>query len=265
MKIAIVGDVHGKIKQMYESILDIETKRDINIDTIIQIGDFQAIRNKKDLQYLAVPGKHKDIGDFPDFHKKGEVPKKTFFIGGNHENDHWLSKYHDGKEIIKNLSYLGRSGVREINGLKIGWVSGNYSSKGYTKERKKIRYHHFTMEDTQKILDEGRNIDVLLFHDWPCIRMLNQGVIEESISHQDMLEQAIIRSLGNVELYDVLRKIKPSYIFSGHMHMPLSLEKKLDDSNVRFIGLNKFDRPYSICILDTDTFEVEYIEQNGRI
>lgn len=30
----------------------------------------------------------------------------------------------DGKEIMKNLHFLGRSGIKDIHGIKIGYISG---------------------------------------------------------------------------------------------------------------------------------------------
>ena len=247
--IPIIGDIHGKVKQMYDSVKDIS-----DVDTVIQIGDFQAFRNKDELRYSSIPERHRDVGEFPIFYKQGTVPVKTFFIGGNHENDHWHKEYPEGNELITNLFYLGRSGISRINGFNVGWVSGNYSPNGFDGTKKKKKYHHFTKEDIEKILNEKKDVDILLFHDWPSIRELERDIVPGSVSHPDVLEYSIKRGFGNMPLYDLTKELKPRYVFLGHMHMPLKFEIN-NENNTKFIALNLFNREDSTYLLNTDNLE----------
>ena len=136
MKLAIMGDVHGKIKQMYDSVSYVEQAFGKNIDAVLQVGDFQAVRDEKDLARMAIPGKYKVTGDYPDYHNEGVVPKRTFFIGGNHDNDHWHREHPEGHELVEGLSYLGRSGVMDLSGTNVAWISGNYSEQSFEGIRK---------------------------------------------------------------------------------------------------------------------------------
>jgi len=245
MKIAIVGDIHGDLKQMYDAVSY------TGADFILQLGDFHAIRDEADLNRFPIPQKHRKLGDFPDFYNKGEVPIPTFFISGNHDNAYWHSEHPEGKELITNLNYLGRSGVGEFGGLKVGWVSGNYSPKGFEGSKKPPKYNHFTKEDVKKLIALKEGVDVLLFHDWPSIQDLEKKVVEGSVSNPEVFQQTVRRNLGSHELYDVVEEIKPSYVFAGHVHMPLDLKADFDGSQTRFVALGK----HSIHILDTKALD----------
>jgi len=264
MKIAIVGDVHGKIGQMYRSILDIEESNRTEIDLILQLGDFQATRDERDLRYLSGPHKYRKLGDFPEFHEKGKVPKKTFFIGGNHENNYWHKQHPGGNQLVENLFYLGRSGIKAIGDLKMAWISGNYSPKDYSADNPK-KYHHFTEKDVQKVLKQQEGVDVLLLHDWPSIRELAKDVDPDTVSNHETLSQAMNRDLGSTELYELVRRLRPKYVFAGHVHMPLDLEAKIEETDIRFIALNKLEfQDSSIYLLDTDNLEITNVSRKKQ-
>lgn len=251
-KIAFVGDVHGNIKRMYEEVSAAEKDLNIQIDLIFQAGDFHAIRDEKDLNKFPVPAHYRTLGDFPVYYVRGEAPKKTFFIGGNHENNYWLSEYPEGKEIIRDLFYLGRAGVLEIDTIRLGWVSGNYSPATYEK-KKEGKYNHFKSEDLQKVIAQKRHIDILLLHDWPSIKSLEGFIIKGTVSDPKVLEYSIKKELGCQALFNLVREIKPRYVFCGHMHTPLAFEAALDGTQTRFVALNRLGRVNSIAIIDTET------------
>ncbi|MEK6830551.1 MAG: metallophosphoesterase [Nanoarchaeota archaeon] len=256
MKIAFFGDIHGKIIDMYNLVSQFERGLGINLETIIQIGDFHAIRDEKDLRDFSAPEKYKSLGDFPLFYRQGKVLKKTFFIGGNHDNNQWHSKYPEGYELIKDLYYLGRSGIRSFDEINVGFVSGNYSEKSFN-EHGRGKYNHFTKADIDALINLDKKADVLLFHDWPNIRKLNEGVIKESISHPKNLEFALKRNFGSVELYNLVKELKPRYVFSGHVHMPLEFDTIIENSKIRFIALDKLrDDKNFIYVLDTKNLNV---------
>lgn len=246
MKIVVVGDVHGNLKEMYQKASDLDA------DLVLQLGDFQAIRNPIDLRQASIPEKHKKLGDFPYLYNQGKVPIPTYFIGGNHENNRWLSQYPNGEELIKNLHYLGRSGVRQIAGLSIAWVSGNYSLNAFSRtSRKKPRYHHFTQEDIGRVATEQNPIDILLLHDWPLIEGLEQHLNGE-LANTVAIEDAKKRRFGNQEHYRLVTQSKPKYVFAGHMHIRLDLKLSIGDSPVRFISLGRVEDENSTYVLNID-------------
>lgn len=64
MKIAIEGCCHGELDKIYETILFIEERERIKIDLLLICGDFQAVRNRSDLQAMAVPKKYQNMNTF---------------------------------------------------------------------------------------------------------------------------------------------------------------------------------------------------------
>jgi lariat debranching enzyme len=88
MKIAIEGCCHGELDNIYEAILNEEKEKDIKIDLLICCGDFESIRNNKDLNSMSVPDKYKDAKNFHEYYSgKKKAPLPTLFIGGNLNNN----------------------------------------------------------------------------------------------------------------------------------------------------------------------------------
>jgi len=249
MAIAIVGDIHGRLTEMYQRLDTIEKQRNLKIDCVFQVGDFKALRDERDLRYYRGPKIYHSLGDFPHFFKIGRVPKKTFFIGGNHDNDHWHSEHPEGQQVLENLFYLGRSGVSQIEDFKFAWVSGNYSPVDIDKTSPR-RYHHFTRKDLEK-LHGAENIDFLLLHDCPSFSDISSRVGLEILSKPEF-QQGLKRNFGNTPLYEIIEQLKPQFSFSGHIHHNFDINIYLDDGNTRLVILDELGNPGSIYILNSN-------------
>lgn len=64
MKIAIEGCAHGELEKIYDTILFIERQENIKVDLLLCCGDFQATRNRTDLNCMAIPKKYHNICTF---------------------------------------------------------------------------------------------------------------------------------------------------------------------------------------------------------
>lgn len=91
LMIAVEGCCHGDLNKIYNTLLDLEKEKNVKIDLLICCGDFQAVRNKADLNCLNVPNKYLEMKDFHRYYS-GELtaPILTIFIGGNHEASNHL-------------------------------------------------------------------------------------------------------------------------------------------------------------------------------
>ena len=76
MKIAVEGCCHGELETIYAAMEKIEKKEGIKIDLLICCGDFQAIRNKRDLECMSVPIKYREMGTFYKYYS-GELKRRT--------------------------------------------------------------------------------------------------------------------------------------------------------------------------------------------
>ena len=93
MRIAVEGCCHGELDKIYSTIEYLEKENKIKVDLLIICGDFQAIRNEKDLESMAVPAKYRQMCSFYKYYsgiKKAPLP--TLFIGGNHEASNYLTE-----------------------------------------------------------------------------------------------------------------------------------------------------------------------------
>ena len=63
--------------------------------------------------------------------------------------------YPEGKEVRPNLTFLGRSGVRTINEVKIAYLNGTQNqsiSSFYTRDSREYSSNHFTTQDIQNLM-----------------------------------------------------------------------------------------------------------------
>lgn len=111
MRVAVEGCAHGELDQIYRVLSELEGESG-QIDLLICCGDFQAIRNKGDLDSLNVPERYRKIGDFKDYWEgTKKAPILTIFIGGNHEASNFMLDLYYGGWVCENIYYLGHSGV----------------------------------------------------------------------------------------------------------------------------------------------------------
>ena len=228
MKIAIVGDLHGHINLMYQRLLGLD------INMIIQLGDFLPVRNEGDLKYVPVPTKYKKVGDFPEyFSGKRRAPIPTLFLSGNHEPFNFINK--GFKTVAENIACLGACGVRNLlslsrlagltgpipfeSDLTFAWLSGIYSERYFdtpvlevvTEENKKqasyIRAESFYELSTQL---GKRRVDILLMHQ-PTASFENYLIQNNGLKEKD-----VNFCMGDV-LLEQYQSIKT--VFVGHTHV----------------------------------------------
>ena len=64
MRIAVEGCCHGELDTIYDTLECLEKKNNFKIDLLLICGDFQAVRNKADLECMAVPQNHRKMNTF---------------------------------------------------------------------------------------------------------------------------------------------------------------------------------------------------------
>ncbi len=185
--VALEGCCHGDLDKIYGTLKYIQEKRGIVTDLLISSGDFQAIRNLKELDDLACPPKYRELKDFHKYHSgECEAPVPTLFVGGNHEAPAHLRELYYGGYAAKNIYYLGHSGVVNVKKrsnskpLRVAGISGIYKPQDYLKghfetspydESTKRSAYHVRKFEVDKLLQlecsEELPVDILVSHDWP--------------------------------------------------------------------------------------------------
>lgn len=224
VRVAVEGCCHGELNRIYSELS--------NVDLLIIGGDFQAIRNKTDLQTMSVPKKYLRMGDFHEYYSgKRTAPVLTIFVGGNHECMLYLRELEYGGWVAPNIYYLGSYGAVWFRGLRICGMSGIYNAESFrtTPIRYKLPFDSKTLRSVYHTKPKAylkmllnQRCDIALSHDWPT-RIWNYGDVEALIRKKPFLAHDIKTGrMGSTLAENVLPTIEPRYWFSLHMHVRFS-------------------------------------------
>lgn len=234
VRVAVVGCAHGMLDDIFATVRFInEMDAAHPVELLLCCGDFECMRNSKDLQNLACPPKYREMHSFHQYYKGEKVaPVLTIFIGGNHEASNYLSELHYGGWVAPNIFYLGAAGVVNVAGLRIGGLSGIYKQQDYTSGRfEKEPFDNSTMRSVYHVrelevfqlshlqLQDRTKVNVFLSHDWP--RGIEQyGDVRTLVRRKPFFQQEIqSNSLGSPAGEFLLFQLKPQHWFAAHLHV----------------------------------------------
>jgi lariat debranching enzyme len=248
LRIAVVGCLHGNLKDTYDAIQANEMQTGNKVDILLCCGDFQCIRNKQDLKYKSCPEKYKQLGQFHHYYLTStSAPILTIFIGGNHEASNVLDENFYSGWICENIFYLGRAGVINYKGIRIAGLSGIFKKFDYHKghfetdiEKDIKSIFHVREFEIAKISNIKSKIDILMTHDWPtgCVNRKDINKITKIKYHWK--DELVTDTLGSPASGFLLKLLKPNLFLSGHMHYTYFNDIYHDDGSVtHFIALDK--------------------------
>jgi hypothetical protein len=99
-----------------------------------------------------------------------QIPIPTYFVCGNEPQFTLLQD--DNKEVCTNLKFLGRSGIRDIAGLRVAFLSGVYQPESFRNADQPPSFCHYTRSDVKLLLEAPRSgfengVDIFLSSEWP--------------------------------------------------------------------------------------------------
>ncbi|WP_068922965.1 metallophosphoesterase family protein [Planobispora rosea] len=217
-RVLVVGDVHGEFETLAR--WSAAVRRDHGpLDAILSVGDLEPHRDEADAAGAQARAKRRGPGDTPGRRGPGDFPRvmegaidlgaPLYFIGGNHEP--WPALDDAGPGRWGGAAcFLGRTGVGEVAGLRVAFLSGIYAARvtdvpGVRRETAKDRTY-YTREEVERVglaAQEAGEVDILLTHDWPA------GVAPRLGAH-----------IGRPELRALCERVRPRWHFCGHMHRP---------------------------------------------
>jgi len=187
-----------------------------------------------------MPEKYRRLGDFASYYNGTKTaPVLTIFIGGNHEASNYLHELYAvfcwgvvddrfyGGWVAPNIYYLGASGVVNFRGVTIAGLSGIYKRYHYHQG------HHERLpytEDTKRSIYHIREFDVhklslipsptiFMSHDWPT-GIHRYGDAAGLLARKPHFREDIERGeLGSPPAEMLLKKLRPKYWFSAHLHV----------------------------------------------
>ncbi|KAJ1560666.1 lariat debranching enzyme, partial [Cladochytrium tenue] len=229
MHIAIEGCCHGELDKIYASLKAIEKKDNIKIELLIICGDFQSIRNMGDLDVMAVPDKHRKLGNFHEYYSGvKKAPILTLFVGGNHEASNYLWELYHGGWVCPNIYFLGFAGVVNFRGLRIAGLTGIYNTQHYelgfyetqpfnSNDCRSI--YHVRKYNIFRMAQIKEPIDVFVSHDWPR-GIARHGDTKRLLAYKKFLADEVHKNiLGSYPSEFLLGRLRPSYWFAAHLHV----------------------------------------------
>ncbi|ETM42453.1 hypothetical protein L914_11927 [Phytophthora nicotianae] len=234
VRVAVVGCAHGMLDDIYATVDFVNEMDPENpVELLLCCGDFECMRNIRDLETLACPPKYRALHAFHRYYKQEKTaPVLTIFVGGNHEASGYLKELHYGGWVAPNMFYLGAAGVVKVAGLRIAGLSGIYKQQHYTAGRfESMPFDNNTMRSVYHVrelevfqLSHVQQIDktplgVFLSHDWP--RGIEQyGNIPQLLRRKPFFEQDIrTNTLGSPAGEFLMFQLRPQYWFAAHLHV----------------------------------------------
>lgn len=234
--VCFVGDLHGGIQAMYDFLWDWMERTKQRIDAVVQVGDFG----------IYMEGQT-DFWRYWKGYKK--IPIRTWVCPGNHEDYAVIKMWEKQPDRIHNLHLMPDGGVTEIKGLKVASVWGNYSPKSWAhpdrveQSRKqgaggRVAMHIYRHAVGRLLVVPAKDVDVLVTHDSP-----NKPLMFPELAQPDEGIKAILglepdEQVGGCPGFTWLRtKLRPSYHFFGHVHIP----REVEESGTKIICLQALD------------------------
>ncbi|PGH10705.1 hypothetical protein AJ79_05296 [Helicocarpus griseus UAMH5409] len=234
LKIAVEGCGHGSLDEIYKAV---EASCDSRGWTMADI-DFLLIcvRNSLDLNCMSVPRKYRKLGDFHAYYSgEKRAPILTIVIGGNHEASNYFFELYHGGWLAPNIYYMGAANVLRYGPFRIAGLSGIFNRSDYHRphherlpyDRNDIRsIYHVRDYDVMKLLKIRQPVDIGVSHDWPR-RVEWFGDYKKLFGERrHFFESAKENNLGSEPAEQLLNHLRPTYWFSGHMHVKYSATVK---------------------------------------
>ncbi|RXK38123.1 hypothetical protein M231_04584 [Tremella mesenterica] len=230
MLVAVQGCSHGSLSSIYASLASYTRTHGRPVDLLLLCGDFQALRSTHDFASLAVPPKYHALGTFHEYYSgKRKAPVLTIVIGGNHEASNYMWELYHGGWLAEGIYYLGAGGSVLVNGLRIVGASGIYKGHDYNKGHfEKVPYdkntlrsvYHTRQYDILKLMQLPQRPDtIVLSHDWP-LTIPHHGNLPALLRRKPFFADEIrTDTLGSPPLLGLLKRLKPEYWFSAHLHV----------------------------------------------
>lgn len=202
VKLLVSGDVCGQFKSLFSRAGKIQKSKNGPFDALLCVGNFFGTDATALTPYLT---------------GKKAVPLPTFFVTGGEapcEATTLLDAIPDGGELAPNLTYLGRSGVCEVAGLRVAFLSGRFEAASFRQDANVAKYNPiYTHKEIRALfeaykIESARGIDVLLTSEWA------RGV-SAGLPLDKQPDTPAPHTLGSPAVRDVVSQIGARYHFCG--------------------------------------------------
>lgn len=264
MKIAFLGDIHGRVFHALAVLAKWQKVYNEKLDLVIQAGDFGAypypdehlLNNrfvKKDPTELDFSRYIKGDGDTSDFFNMIKTQLKTpiYFIRGNHEDFDWLDSLNDKDGICSVgedglLRYIKDGTVHKFGDMNIAFLGGaDFGAK---------HEGFIDLKALERLMNTKYKINILVTHE------IYHGI---GFSYHGLTQ-------GSRNITMLVEKIKPEYHITAHYHHMMEPHQK---HGTVHLGLNNLVSPLRgkpgrnlkpgwMAVLDTENKNLEFVRDD---
>lgn len=215
--LGLLGDLHGDFWVMTNLIPKLE-----NVDiTVIQVGDFGYY-----------PDRHRGTildGTTLDYWPDTEFP--VYWIDGNHEWHPFLRGITKVTELKKNLFYVPRGTVLDLEGYRIGFMGGAESIDKFHQMKRGTWFpdETITREQIERLWDR-KDIDILVTHTAPA------SVVRAHFPPLDLQEwglPAAWKDTSSILVDELWNNLGRPPLYCGHFH------KSIIHDTCRILDINE--------------------------
>lgn len=192
MQALAFGDLHGRIRAMYEHARDWEETESKAVDAILQVGDFGVFPDPARLADMKID--KYGPGDYAGLIREGwTAPIPTYFCKGNNEDFEALES-----PLPANLHYVEDGRVIELGGTRIAFLGGGWAPK--TFELRLQKPNHISRDAVESLC--GQEFDILICHEAPAGSRFGGSYY----------------AVGAPPLRDLIMEKQPRLVIHGHHH-----------------------------------------------
>ena len=153
-KILLSSDCNGNYSKIFAKVADLHTKN--NFDFMLMTGNVCPSSASSEMKSLIE-------GDI-------QIPLPVYFIDSSDMGGVLASVHPEGAELAQNFHYLGRMGVKDIQGVKIAFIAGRGSALNVENAEYKGKWYsrHEYKTLITRLNEDKIHPDILLSNLWPC-------------------------------------------------------------------------------------------------
>lgn len=113
----------------------------------------EALQKKNSFDFVLCIGSV--FSSLPSFKADTKIHIPIFFIDSGELGKSLSTLYPEGHEVVPNLTFLGRSGIKDILGVKIAYLNGVENTRHpgfYGRENVAYSSNYFTYEDVEDLV-----------------------------------------------------------------------------------------------------------------
>ncbi len=235
MLVAVIGDVHGRFFRVEEWVEELEKNLAEPVAMVLAVGDVETFATPDDHRRKST--KRNMPAEFAAYARGERAMRREFiFVGGNNEDFEDLERFPNGGELVSGVRYLGRAGVRTINGLRIAFLSGIYAPTRFDRPRVPATSAESSKQAgyfRQADVDVVRSVpaaDVLILHEWPRGIAGRDSAVARAGARG--IRQRHWPQVGNPHAAALVSGLRPRWVLCGHLHVPHAATLRWDDSRV---------------------------------